>query len=138
MLPTCIPFTVLAERYNEYLQSITLEKYITSMEGPGVGKQLTEDDLREHGFTDKEIARLREILTRQESHNETYATLIDSLRKRFWGGVIVVCIAFAIVVSWIFNFESNDFTYPLIIIFILIAVWKLTPFQMAFKHILST
>ena len=138
MLPTCIPFTVLAERYNEYLQSITLEKYITSMEGPGVGKQLTEDDLREHGFTDKEIARLREILTRQESNNETYATLIDSLRKRFWGGVMVVCIAFAIVVSWIFNFESNDFTYPLIIIFILIAVWKLTPFQMAFKHILST
>ena len=138
MLPTCIPFTVLAERYNEYLQSITVEKYITSMEGPGVGKQLTEDDLREHGFTDKEIARLREILTRQESNNETYATLIDSLRKRFWGGVIVVCIAFAIVVSWIFNFESNDFTYPLIIIFILIAVWKLTPFQMAFKHILST
>ena len=138
MLPTCIPFTVLAERYNEYLQSITLEKYITSMEGPGVGKQLTEDDLREHGFTDKEIARLREILTRQESNNETYATLIDSLRKRFWGGVIVVCIAFAIVVSRIFNFESNDFTYPLIIIFILIAVWKLTPFQMAFKHILST
>ncbi len=98
-----------------------------------MGKQLTEDDLREHGFTDKEIARLREILTRQESNNETYATLIDSLRKRFWGGVIVVCIAFAIVVSWIFNFESNDFTYPLIIIFILIAVWKLTPFPMAFK-----
>ncbi len=123
----------LVERYNEYLQSETLEKYITSMEEPGVGKQLTEADLREHGFTDKEIARLREILTRQESNNETYATLIDSLRKRFWGGVIIVCIAFAIVVSWIFNFESNDFTYPLIIIFILIAVWKLTPFPMAFK-----
>jgi len=33
------------------------------MEEPGVGKQLTEDDLREYGFTDKEIARLREILT---------------------------------------------------------------------------
>ena len=133
MLPICIPFTVLAERYNEYLQSETLEKYITSMEEPGVGKQLTEDDLREHGFTDKDIVRLREILTRQESNNETDVTLIDSLRKRFWGGVIVICIAFAIVVSWIFNFESNDFTYPLIFVFTLIAVWKLTPFPMAFK-----
>lgn len=79
----------LVERYNGYLQSETLEKYITSMEEPGVGKQLTEDDLREHGFTDKEIARLREILTRQESNNETYATLIDSLRKRFWGALLL-------------------------------------------------
>ncbi len=70
-----------------------------------MGKQLTEDELREHGFTDKEIACLREILTRQESNKETYVTLIDSLRKRFWGGVIVVCTAFAIVVSWIFNLE---------------------------------
>ena len=54
-----------------------------------MGKQLTEDDLREHGFTDKEIARLREILTRQESNNETYATLIDSLRKRFGAALLL-------------------------------------------------
>lgn len=98
-----------------------------------MGKQLTEDDLREYGFTDKEIARLREVLTRQESKNETYTTLIDDLRKRFWGGIIVVCIALVITVLWIFNFESNDFTYPVIIVFILIAIWKLTPFPMAFK-----
>ncbi|QDR56710.1 hypothetical protein FPV33_15990 [Klebsiella aerogenes] len=36
----------LVERHNGYLQSETLEKYITSMEEPGVGKQLTEDQLR--------------------------------------------------------------------------------------------
>ncbi len=78
----------LVERHNGYLQSETLEKYITSMEEPGVGKQLTEDDLREHGFTDKEIARLREILTRQESQNKSYFDLIDELRKRLWAGVL--------------------------------------------------
>ena len=59
----CMTPEHLAERHNGNLQSETLETYITSMEEPGVGKQLTEDDLREHGFTDKEIARLREILT---------------------------------------------------------------------------
>ncbi len=85
-----------------------------------MGKQLTEDDLREHGFTDKEIARLREILTRQESNNETYATFDRQFTKTFfWGGVIVVCIAFAIVVSWIFlTSKVMIFTYPLIIIFL--------------------
>ncbi|HGY1466881.1 hypothetical protein [Klebsiella aerogenes] len=78
----------LAEQSNGYVQSEILEKYITSMEEPDVGKQLTEDDLREHGFTDKEIARLREILARQESQNKNYFDLIDDLRKRLWAGVL--------------------------------------------------
>ncbi|EMB4312585.1 TPA: hypothetical protein QHU19_003402 [Klebsiella aerogenes] len=124
----------LAERYNEYLQSITLEKYITSMEGPGVGKQLTEDDLREHGFTDKEIARLREILTRQESQNKSYFDLIDELRKRLWAGVLGFFIVFIVLIHWCYNYKSiNHFAYFFILLFGFSVVYKLTPFPMALK-----
>lgn len=99
-------------------------------------KQITENDLREHGFTEKEIARLREMLTRPESKNETYSTLLDDLRKRFWGGVIGICIALVIVITWVLNFESNDFTYPIIVVFLLVVTYKLTPIPMAVKSYL--
>ncbi|HFZ2457888.1 hypothetical protein [Klebsiella aerogenes] len=66
-----------------------------------MGKQLTEDDLREHGFTDKEIARLREILARQESQNKNYFDLIDDLRKRLWAGVLGFFYCFYSVHSWV-------------------------------------
>ncbi|ENZ8245067.1 TPA: hypothetical protein ACV5CR_003809 [Klebsiella aerogenes] len=123
-----------AARHNGYLQSETLEKYITSMEEPGVGKQLTEDDLREHGFTDKEIARLREILTRQESQNKRYFDLIDELRKRLWAGVLGFFIVFIVLIHWCYNYESiNHFAYFVILLFGFSVVYKLTPFPMALK-----
>ena len=124
----------LVERYNEYLQSETLDKYITSMEEPGVGKQLTEDDLREHGFTEKEIARLREILARQESQNKSYFDLIDELRKRLWAGVLGFFIVFIVLIHWCYNYESiNHSAYFFILLFGFSVVYKLTPFPMALK-----
>jgi len=98
-----------------------------------VKKDITENELRKYGFTEKEISRLREILTRPESKNDTYLTLLNDLRKRFWGGVIGIVIAFVIAAFWLFNFEKNDFTYPIIIVFLLTVIYKLTPFSMALK-----
>ncbi len=124
----------LAEQSNGYVQSEILEKYITSMEEPDVGKQLTEDDLREHGFTDKEIARLREILARQESQNKNYFDLIDDLRKRLWAGVLGFFIVFIVLIHGCYSYELiNHFSYLFILLFGFSVVYKLTPFPMALK-----
>ncbi|HHT2830420.1 hypothetical protein [Klebsiella aerogenes] len=124
----------LAEQSNGYVQSEILEKYITSMEEPDVGKQLTEDDLREHGFTDKEIARLREILARQESQNKNYFDLIDDLRKRLWAGVLGFFIVFIVLIHGCYSYELiNHFAYLFILLFGFSVVYKLTPFPMALK-----
>ncbi|WP_297200288.1 hypothetical protein [uncultured Pluralibacter sp.] len=96
-------------------------------------KEITESELSEYGFTEKEVSRLSEILTRPENKNDTYFTLLNDLRKRFWGGIIGVVIAFIIAIFWFLNFEKNDFTYPIIILFLLIVIYKLTPFPMALK-----
>lgn len=100
-------------------------------------KNITENDLREYGFTEKEIIRLREILTRPESKDESYCDLIDDLRQRFWGGVIGILIVLVLIIIWICNFEVNDFTYPVVIIFTSIAVYKITPIPMALKSYLA-
>lgn len=94
---------------------------------------ISENDLKNHGFTDSEIDRLKEILTRPESKNDTYATLLDDLRKRFWGSAICMFIVLIVTVFWACNFESNDFTYPVIIIFLVFVIYKLTPVPMAYK-----
>ncbi|EKZ6147850.1 TPA: hypothetical protein RFY33_001163 [Klebsiella aerogenes] len=99
-----------------------------------MGKQLTEDDLREHGFTEKEIARLREILARQESQNKSYFDLIDELRKRLWAGVLGFFIVFIVLIHWCYNYESiNHSAYFFILLFGFSVVYKLTPFPMALK-----
>lgn len=99
-----------------------------------MGKQLTEDDLREYGFTDKEIARLREVLTRQESQNKNYFDLINELRKRLWAGVLGFFIVFLVLIHWFYNYSStNHFAYPFILLFGFLVVYKLTPFPMALK-----
>ncbi|HBS5680007.1 hypothetical protein [Klebsiella sp. 141240] len=99
-----------------------------------MGKQLTEDDLREHGLTDKEIARLREILTRQESQNKNYFDLIDELRKRLWAGVLGFFIIFIVVIHWVYNYKTtNHFAYSFILLFGFLVVYKLTPLPVALK-----
>ncbi len=99
-----------------------------------MGNQLTEDDLREHGFTEKEIARLREILARQESQNKSYFDLIDELRKRLWAGVLGFFIVFIVLIHWCYNYDSiNHFAYFFILLFGFSVVYKLTPFPMALK-----
>jgi len=44
---------------------------------------ITEKDLVDNGFSDKNISRLKEILSRQENSGESLTTLITDLRKRF-------------------------------------------------------
>lgn len=57
-------------------------------------RELTEKDLIAKGFTEKNIARLREVLSRKESGNESYRSLIDDLSKRFIAGIICAILIF--------------------------------------------
>ncbi|HEN3635012.1 TPA: hypothetical protein U5E30_003675, partial [Yersinia enterocolitica] len=45
-----------------------------------------ENKLLNKGFTAKNIAHMRKIISRDETQTETYSTLLEDLKKRFWAG----------------------------------------------------
>ncbi|ELQ7070392.1 hypothetical protein QQ096_000850 [Salmonella enterica] len=97
-------------------------------------KQITENDLREHGFTEKEIARLREILTRPESKNETYLGLINDLGKRFLAGILCLVLIFIPIIPISFLYHRDVLiSYIPVLIVCCFVVYVLIPLKMSWK-----
>ncbi len=77
MLLKRLTFEVILYKHNNHEQ-----------QGGHVASELTEKDLQDSGFTNKQLSRLKGVLSRDENANETLSTLVDDLSKRFYGGVI--------------------------------------------------
>lgn len=99
-----------------------------------VKKDITEKDLSANGFTEKEIARLREILTRPESKNETYAGLVNNLEKRFFAGVLCLTLIFIPILPIAFSYRSDVLiSYIPVFAFCFFAIYFLIPLKMSWK-----
>ncbi len=97
-------------------------------------KVLTEKDLMMKGFTEKNVTHLRDLLSRKESGNETYWTLIDDLSKRFIAGVvcaILILIPFLILPA-IYP-GSLIFYYIPVALFGILAIYFLIPINLSWK-----
>lgn len=93
-----------------------------------------EKELKENGFTDKELRRLREILLRKHNNDRTMSSLIIDLSKRFWGGVICsVVIVLISVLSYIGDEPKSVFIYIPVMLISLIAIYFITPMKLAWK-----
>lgn len=97
-------------------------------------RELTEKDLIKNGFTEKHIARLREVLSRKESGNESYRSLIDDLSKRFIAGIICVILILApfLILPAIYP-GSLVFYYIPVAIFGCLAIYFLIPMNLSWK-----
>lgn len=97
-------------------------------------RELTEKDLIKNGFTEKHIARLREILSRKESGNESYRSLIDDLSKRFIAGIICVIFILApfLILPAIYP-GSIVLYYTPVALFGFFAVYFLIPMNLSWK-----
>lgn len=102
--------------------------------GDHVTKELTEKDLLDNGFSDRNLTRLKEVLTRSENANETLTSLVDDLSKRFYGGVICLVLIMApLVFLPVFYPPSLLMYYLPVAVFGVIAVWFLIPLGLSWK-----
>ncbi|EOC9363467.1 hypothetical protein ACJCHP_004821 [Enterobacter asburiae] len=51
--------------------------------------ELTEKELLDNGFSNKQLSRLKKLLSSNVNTGETLSTLIDELSKRFMEGLSV-------------------------------------------------
>ncbi|MDZ7320092.1 hypothetical protein N4G41_00380 [Kosakonia sacchari] len=99
-----------------------------------MASELTEKDLRDNGFSEKNLSRLKEVLTRDENASETLSTLVDDLSKRFYAGVICLILILApLIFLPVFYPPSLLLYYLPVAIFGVIAVWFLIPPGLSWK-----
>lgn len=102
--------------------------------GDQVANELTEKELLDKGFSDKNLSRLKEVLTRNQNAGETLSTLVDNLSKRFYGGVICLILILApLIFLPVFYPPSLLLYYLPVAIFGVIAVWYLIPLSLSWK-----
>lgn len=96
--------------------------------------QLTEKDLLDNGFTNKQLSRLKEVLSRDENADETLSILVDDLSKRFYGGMIcLLLILVPLILLPVFYTYSLLLYYLPVAVFGVIAVWYLIPLGLSWK-----
>ncbi|WP_029590922.1 hypothetical protein [Franconibacter pulveris] len=97
-------------------------------------KEINEKNLRDYGFTEKNISRLKEILSRQENQNQSFTTLIVDLSKRFYAGVICIVLLLALFLfAFVFYPASVILSYIPVIVFGVIAIYYLIPLNLSWK-----
>ncbi|WP_034917532.1 hypothetical protein [Erwinia sp. 9145] len=69
-------------------------------------REITEACLLENGFTEKEITIFNNILSQVENNRQCYENLLVDLRKRFFGGCILL---FVIVIFMAPSTIREDF-----------------------------
>lgn len=93
-----------------------------------------ENELREKGFSEKDLNRLKQVLSKPHNRGQTLSSLIIDLSKRFWGGIIcMIVLAFVAVLGLFKDSSENAFAYLIVIAFGLIVVYFITPMNLAWK-----
>ena len=96
--------------------------------------ELTEKDLLDNGFSNKQLSRLKEILSSNENTGETLSTLIEELSKRFYGGIICLMLILAPLIFLPVFYTPSPLLYYLPVAIIgVIAVWYLIPLGLTWK-----
>lgn len=97
-------------------------------------KNITEKDLIDNGFTEKNISRLKEVLSRQENTDESFTTLIKDLSKRFYAGVICL-ILLLVLFAFAFAFypASVILSYIPVVIIGVAIVYYVIPLNLSWK-----
>ncbi|HEN3280922.1 TPA: hypothetical protein U5D21_002773 [Yersinia enterocolitica] len=93
-----------------------------------------ENKLLDHGFTDKNIAHMRKIILRDETQTETYSTLLEDLKKRFWAGCFICAIFLTVMIVFILKYTVSEMSsYLIVMSFGLYATYYIIPMNLAWK-----
>ncbi|AJJ05846.1 membrane protein [Yersinia pseudotuberculosis] len=94
-----------------------------------------EKKLLNNGFTAKNIAHMRKIISLDDKQKETYSSLLIDLKKRFFAGCLICAILFTPLIFMMFNDYTSDeiFSYLVALIFGLYMTYYITPLNLAWK-----
>lgn len=94
-----------------------------------------ENKLLNKGFTAKNIAHMRKIISRDDTQKETYSSLLIDLKKRFFAGCLICAILFTPLIFMMFNDYTSDeiFSYLVALIFGLFMTYYITPMNLVWK-----
>lgn len=93
-----------------------------------------EQQLRQNGFSAKDIRKLNRILQRSESRGDTIQGLILDLSRRFWGGVIgLVLLALIGLYGVLAADKASAVSYLIVLLFGAVAIYFVTPLNLSWK-----
>lgn len=93
-----------------------------------------ENKLLNKGFTAKNIAHMRKIISRDETQTETYSTLLEDLKKRFWAGCFICVIFLTVMIIFILKYSASEMSsYLIVMSFGLYVTYYLIPMNLAWK-----
>ncbi|SCC70208.1 hypothetical protein [Kosakonia oryziphila] len=93
-----------------------------------------EKKLIDHGFSTKDIGKLKSIIEKDESQQDTIQSLVLDLSKRFFGGVLGLFILMLIGLYGIFNTDESDaISYIIVLGFAFLVIYFVTPLKLSWK-----
>ncbi|EPE4165728.1 membrane protein [Yersinia bercovieri] len=93
-----------------------------------------ENKLLDNGFTAKNIAHMRKIISRDDTQKETYSSLLKDLKKRFFAGCLICAIFLTVLVIFIIKYSvSETSSYLIVMFFGLFATYYIIPMNLAWK-----
>lgn len=95
-----------------------------------------EEKIRSSGFTDKNIAALRNVLNKPENKGRTLHSLLIELKRRFYGAWVIVI---ALLAFWAYatltSDNGNGLIYFVVILFFCIFTLGMAPLPLAWKAV---
>ncbi|MBN3122243.1 hypothetical protein [Pectobacterium brasiliense] len=99
--------------------------------------QETEKELLENGFTQNDIAKMRDLISRGGNSEETLSMLTHSLKKAFFNGFFILAILISsFIINAIFNISNNGveiLIHFVLTLFFILPIYYLTPMNLAYK-----
>lgn len=93
-----------------------------------------EKKLLDHGFSAKDIGKLKNIIKKDESQKDTLQSLVIDLSRRFWGGIIGLVLLALIGFYGIFNADkSSAISYLIALVFGVLVIYFVTPLNLSWK-----
>jgi len=93
-----------------------------------------EKKLLDHGFSAKDIGKLKNIIKKDESQKDTLQSLVIDLSRRFWGGIIGLVLLALIGLYGIFNADkSSAISYLIALAFGVLVIYFVTPLNLSWK-----
>ena len=93
-----------------------------------------EQRLLQKGFSAKDIARLNDILARDENKTDSLQSLIRELEKRFWAGVICIGLIMAVCIYGVISGQRESLiSYGFVFLLGSAIVYFVIPMNLAWK-----
>ncbi|RUR93600.1 hypothetical protein [Pectobacterium polaris] len=99
--------------------------------------QEIEKELLENGFTQNDIAKMRNLISRGGNSEETLSMLTHSLKKAFLNGFFILAIFISsFIINAIFNISNSGMeilVHFILTVFFILPIYYLTPMKLAYK-----